>query len=142
MTGIYKPKPPKERNQYRYRGARPKKPSSRYELILNGAVRKYPDGREVCQNNAAGKREYSARVRAMVQRQGYKCCLSEVIPDCPVSLSVLEATFEHTDLRGLGGATRDDRIVDEFGNEMNGAAHWICNSQKGSRREMRGEKQA
>jgi hypothetical protein len=39
---------------------KPKGPSLRYELILNGAVRKYPDGREVCEPNAQGTREYAS----------------------------------------------------------------------------------
>jgi hypothetical protein len=64
----------------------------------------------------------------MCQRQGFKCCL------CHEHLVASAATFEHFDLRGLGGATRDDRIVDENCNEMNGAAHWDCNSAKGSKR--------
>jgi hypothetical protein len=38
-----------------------KGPSLRYELICNGAVRKYPDGREVCEDSLAGRREYLRR---------------------------------------------------------------------------------
>jgi hypothetical protein len=127
LVGIFKPKPPQERARYSWK-PKAKKASSRYELILDGEVRKYPDGREVCQDNSAGRREYGNRVQAMVQRQGYKCCL------CLDALSVHDATFEHTSPRGMGAAFRDDRIIDENGTEMNGAAHWNCNVEKGSKR--------
>lgn len=103
----------------------PKGPSLRYELILNGAVRRYPDGREVCQDNARGAREYARRVFLMVERQRYRCCL------CGKRLSESQATFEHQRRRGLHAAFRDDRIVDGEGNEVNGAAHWVCNVEKG-----------
>jgi len=49
-------------------------------------------------------------------------------------MSVEQATFEHSAGRGFNSSHRDDRIVDEEGNEMNGAAHWDCNGAKGSRR--------
>jgi hypothetical protein len=49
--------------------------SLRYETVMDGAVRVYFDGREVCQDNAAGWREYKRRVSVMVQRQGRRCCL-------------------------------------------------------------------
>jgi len=35
--------------------------SLRYELILDGAVRRYHDGREVCQDSKAGWLEYKRR---------------------------------------------------------------------------------
>lgn len=97
----------------------------RYELILNGAVRVYPDGREVCQDNPAGRREYARRVQVMLQRQNYRCSL------CNGRLSVARATFEHERRRGMGAAFRDDRIEDEQGNWLNTAAHWRCNSKRG-----------
>lgn len=98
--------------------------SLRYEVILGGAVRRYWDGREVCQDNAAGRREYSRRVEVMVLRQERRCCL------CNRKLALLEATFEHQRRRGMGAAFRDDRI-EKDGLEWNGAAHWICNGLKG-----------
>lgn len=49
------------------------------------------------------------------------------------------ATFEHTNGgkgggKGMGGSRTDDRIEDENGNWLNGASHWICNSNMGSKR--------
>lgn len=99
--------------------------SLRYEIILNGAVRRYPDGREVCQENSAGYREYTRRLEKMLQRQNHRCCL------CKKRLSRNDATFEHQRRRGMGSAFRNDAISDAEGNPINGAAHWICNSEKG-----------
>lgn len=104
---------------------KPKLPSLRYEIILNGAAIRYLDGREVCQPNALGDRLYTKRVRDMVQRQNYRCCL------CSELLNAADATFEHQRRRGMHAAFRDDRIVDQEGNWVNAAAHWICNSEKG-----------
>jgi hypothetical protein len=98
--------------------------SQHYEIILDGAVRRYRDGREVCQENAAGYREYARRVELMVQRQNHRCCL------CNRRLSLAQATFEHQRRRGMHAAFRDDRIEKE-GQPWNGAAHWVCNSEKG-----------
>jgi hypothetical protein len=100
-------------------------PSLRYRTILNGAVRVYPDGREVCQDSAAGWREYARRVELMVQRQNYRCSL------CGRRISVKSATFEHQRRRGMGAAWRDDRIEKANGEWVNSAAHWVCNSEKG-----------
>lgn len=98
--------------------------SQHYETILNGAVRRYRDGREVCQDSAAGWREYTRRVGAMVQRQNFHCCL------CRKALALTNATFEHQRRRGMGAAWRDDRITKD-GKDWNGAAHWVCNGEKG-----------
>jgi hypothetical protein len=98
--------------------------SLRYETVMDGAVRVYFDGREVCQDNAAGWREYKRRVSVMVQRQGRRCCL------CNRPLALGNATFEHQRRRGMGAAWRDDRI-ERDGQDWNGAAHWVCNSEKG-----------
>lgn len=108
-------------------------PSLRYELILDGAVRKYPDGREVCQNTKKGWQEYKTRVTRMVVRQDCLCCLCSKYFDLEGLKGVTRATFEHTDLRGMGGAKRDDRIEID-GKPINGAAHLQCNSAKGSKR--------
>jgi len=103
----------------------------RFELIQGGAVRVYkdasfPDGkREVCQDNAAGRRIYQGRVGEMVQRQNFRCSL------CGGRLTLAAATFEHSRRRGAGGSRRDDRVRDESGEWLNSAAHWICNSKRG-----------
>lgn len=99
--------------------------SLRYETILNGAVRVYPDGREVCVNSKDGWLEYNRRVKLMLQRQGGRCSL------CGRPLALLNATFEHQRRRGMGAAWRQDAIVDADGNWINGAAHWVCNGEKG-----------
>jgi hypothetical protein len=98
--------------------------SLRYSTILNGAVRVYPDGREVCVDSKAGWIEYSRRVKVMLQRQGHRCCL------CRKPLALGNATFEHQRRRGMGAAWRDDRITKD-GEDWNGAAHWVCNGEKG-----------
>lgn len=112
---------PIPRSAYRWQ---PKpKPANvlRFELILDGAVRKYPNGREVCQDTFAGRREYLRRLGLMLARQRNRCCL------CPDRIySVADATFEHQRRRGMGAGFRDDRVQDENGKEINGAAHWIC----------------
>jgi hypothetical protein len=98
--------------------------SLRYTTILNGAVRVYPDGREVCTDTPQGWREYKRRVEVMVIRQGHRCRL------CHRRLSLANATFEHQRRRGMGAAWREDRISKD-GQDWNGAAHWVCNSEKG-----------
>lgn len=98
--------------------------SLRYATILDGAVRVYPGGREVCQDSPAGWREYQRRVKAMLERQEGRCCL------CGRRLALNHATFEHQRRRGIGAAWRDDRITKD-GRDWNGAAHWVCNSEKG-----------
>jgi hypothetical protein len=60
----------------------------------------------------------------MLQRQNFRCCL------CNRRLSLANATFEHQRRRGMGAAWRDDRLETAEG-KLNGAAHWICNSEKG-----------
>lgn len=92
--------------------------SLRYELIQPGVIR-YPDGREVCLDTAEGWREYRKRVEFMWRRQDRRCCL------CGKRLALQDATFEHQRRRGMAAAFRDDRI------ERNGAAHWICNRERG-----------
>ena len=107
--------------------AKPEK-SLRYTTILNGAVRVYKNGnsvREVCQDNPAGRREYSRRLQVMVQRQNFRCAL------CRGHLTLATATFHHDPKRKMGAAFRDDRITDEKGEYQHAAAHWVCNSQKG-----------
>ena len=104
---------------------------SAFTLILGGAVRKYLDGREVCTKTPKGRAEYARRRLAMAQRQHWICCICQ---DPRRRMRLEEVTFEHENGRGMGGSWRDDRIEDEDGKPMNGAAHLFCNSKKGSKR--------
>jgi hypothetical protein len=90
----------------------------------------YRDGREVLNaHTVKGVTEYRRRVAVMWTRQNGNCCL------CLKPLRLIDATFDHTVPRGMGGGTRDDRI-EINGRAINGAAHWLCNSEKGSRRDV------
>lgn len=97
----------------------------------------YPNGREVCftvgsvKQSLKGRKEYRRRIRAMWERQNGICCLFGIAPDCPGSLALEEATFEHEAGRSAG--RRDDRIEVD-GKCINGAAHLRCNNWKGSGR--------
>jgi len=124
-----RPRPiPRSRRPYRYR-PRPKPVNVlRWTISEDGALCIMPDGREICQDNPAGRALYNSRVEAMVQRQNFRCSL------CPKRLTLSEATFEHSAGRGNGGAHRDDRISDEKGEWLNSACHWFCNRKKGSKR--------
>lgn len=124
---MIKRRKPIKRSWLRKKPKKARKSSLKWELILDGAVRKYPDGREVCQSNEKGADEYYRRIGQMADRQGNLCCL------CDGSLRYGITTFEHTDGRGMGGGHRDDRIEID-GRAVNGAAHWHCNVAKGSKR--------
>lgn len=121
---------PIQRQPYRWT-PEPKGPSLRFDLILEGAVRAYKDAvgkvlREVCQDSPAGHKEYTRRLDIMLTRQHWQCCL------CTDRIRTRsDATFEHQRRRGMGAAFRDDRIYNERGEWMNGAAHWVCNGEKG-----------
>lgn len=91
----------------------------------------YRDGREKCQNNAAGDKLYKERTLQMAQRQENICCICKD-PSDPMTAE--NVTFEHEDGRGAGGGRRNDAIVDKSGKWINGAAHFWCNVKKGSRR--------
>jgi hypothetical protein len=92
------------------------------------AVKTYPDGREVCQGNAAGKREYDARrVELWMRQDGLDAITGEWV-------DVNVAEFDHQAGRGSNGGHRDDRIVDENGNWMNAMLSHKSNSLKGSTR--------
>ena len=99
--------------------------SLRYTTSPDGAYRIYPDGREVCQPNAAGWREYKRRVELMVIRQNFRCSL------CNRRLTLANATFEHHRRRGMSGSFRQDKISDDQGNWINSASHWLCNTERG-----------
>ena len=98
--------------------------SLRYQTSLDGSYRIYPDGREVCVDSVPGWKEYRRRVKVMLLRQDGRCAL------CGRPLALGNATFEHQRRRGMGAAWRDDRITKD-GADWNGAAHWVCNSEKG-----------
>jgi hypothetical protein len=87
------------------------------------AVKTYGE-REVCQGNAAGKREYKARTERMQKRQGGHCALCQWY---------LGLEFDHQSGRGSGAGHRDDRIVVD-GHWHNAALCRSCNSEKGSKR--------
>lgn len=91
------------------------------------AIRVYDDGREVCNlKTVEGKRIYVNRIERMAERQCWLCCI------CGKPMTFGEMTFEHSDLRGMGGARRNDRIWTPNGRPINGAAHGWCNARKGS----------
>ena len=117
---------PIPKSDYHWKRAPKKENILYFTLICDGAVRKYRDGREVCQDSPAGYAEYNRRLDIMLTRQQWLCCL------CPDKIrSRSDATFEHQRRRGMGAAFRDDRIYNERGESMNGAAHWVCNVEKG-----------
>jgi len=91
-------------------------------------VKRYPDGREVCDRSKAGRVEYARRREAMRLRQN-ECC-----GYCGKHITAEEATFEHCAGRGMNGSRRDDRILDSNGQPMNLAVCQPCNSAKGSKR--------
>jgi hypothetical protein len=71
--------------------------SLRYDVIMDGAVRVYrSDGREVCQDNAAGWREYKRRVKVMWLRQGGRCC------DCGRTVGLGECHFRTSEAQRNG----------------------------------------
>ena len=82
----------------------------------------YPDGREVCQNTAAGRALYRFRRRIAWYLQNGICAI------CHEPVSMVQATTDHIKPRKMGGSERDDR------QENLAAVHWWCNSKKGSQR--------
>ena len=98
------------------------------------AVKTYRDGREVCNLNCkAGHDEYDRRKRIMYDRQKGLCAL------CGLRLDKKWMQFDHEVPRGMGGAFRDDRLEIEVDGKMeprNHVVHPLCNSEKGSRRNV------
>lgn len=96
------------------------------------------DGREICDLlTKAGRDEYMSRKVKMHTRQNGICCLYGHAPGCPGRLSKYDMMFEHEEGRTAGH--RDDRIERlnrETGKmeRINGVAHPVCNSWKGSRK--------
>lgn len=91
------------------------------------AIKVYRDFREVCHSNAAGRREYKARTRAMAERQNHGCAI------CSGHIDLYDITFDHQDGRGLSGGHRDDRIEID-GKWYNASLCADCNGDKGSKR--------
>jgi hypothetical protein len=96
---------------------------------MKGVIR-YPDGREKCDNTAAGRREYKHRTEEMRVRQQGRCSLG-ISPLCWIAIAPGKGTFEHTVPKSAGRV--DDRIVDDAGNWLNSCACGPCNVEKGSR---------
>lgn len=99
----------------------------KYFIAEPEAVTVFPDGRERCNKNAAGKREYLARTIEMWERQHSNCAI------CGHSMELRFAQFDHQAGRGHGGGCRDDRTIVN-GQWNNAAVHGICNARKGSKR--------
>jgi hypothetical protein len=97
------------------------------------AVKVTRDGREICQENAAGKAEYKARTLRMAERQNWICGVTM----CGKPMSEATVSFEHVDKRG--GGRRNDTILLYLNARgelaQNKAVHMACNFELGSRRE-------
>jgi 5-methylcytosine-specific restriction endonuclease McrA len=89
---------------------------------MKPAVKIFPDGREVCQDSAAGKREYYRRADEVWERYG-KCCWL-----CGKSLDRGAMAVDHIRPKGTNSAWRDDRAFNIA------PACYPCNSRRGSRR--------
>jgi len=100
---------------------------AKYYVPEPESIHTYPDGRQVCSDTAAGKREYKARTVEMWERQEGLCAI------CGLWIELRLATFEHQDGRGNGGGFRDDRTTID-GEWHNAAVHGHCNTEKGSKR--------
>ena len=112
------------------RGERYQKPKVRVDVAGHGVIYK-ADGREVCDKSSAGKKEYNRRKELMWRRQHGMCGL-KISSRCPVFIPLEQATFEHQDGRGMGGAKRDDRTEID-GKPYNMVACIHCNFLKGSK---------
>jgi hypothetical protein len=82
--------------------------------------KRHKDGREVCLNTPAGRKEYRRRVLAVWDRDKGICGW------CLLPVSDEETTGDHIKCRGAGGATRDDRETNLR------PAHCHCNGERGS----------
>ena len=106
--------------------AKPPKSLPKYPVV--DGVMTMPDGREICQDDAAGQREYARRREIMAERQLNRCAMCREW--------MLEPTFDHERSRNAG--QRDDRIWKDADSpedrQRNAALCYPCNSKKGSRR--------
>lgn len=112
------------------RGESYRKPKPRRDEAGHGVLYR-ADGREICDKTSAGKAEYNRRKEVMWKRQHGLCGL-KISSRCPVFITLEQATFEHQDGRGMGGAKRDDRCEID-GKPYNLVACYWCNIEKGSR---------
>lgn len=103
---------------------RKKKRTRVYRIVDN--TYEVIEGREICLETAAGRREYRHRRELMAARQKMLC------PLCGKTLIGWHYTTDHE--AGRGGGRRDDRTAFPDGQWMNAAVHGHCNTQKGSRR--------
>lgn len=78
------------------------------------------DGREVCGKSGADRAEYKRRRERAWDRDRGICVLGERF------VSLDEATTEHIETRGLGGAKHDDRLPNLA------VSHWFGNNARGS----------
>jgi len=98
------------------------------------AVETFADGREVCANTVAGRREYRKRLTQMWERQEGICrWCADPMPSVEALAGFDSVTFDHDFGRGSGGSRRDDRIEVD-GVPQNAAVHWRCNADKASSR--------
>jgi hypothetical protein len=81
---------------------------------------KLRNGREICTDDQAGRREYRRRRELAWDRDRGICILCEQ----PVSLE--QATTEHIQTKGMGGSKHDDRL------ENLAVSHWFGNNARGS----------
>jgi len=102
--------------------------SKRYFVPEPESIHTYPDGRQVCQDNAAGKREYKARTTEMWLRQDGICPITGKWVDQN------RAQFDHEAGRGSNGGHRDDRTRNDKGEWQNAAVSHEGNTIKGSQR--------
>lgn len=93
------------------------KPKQRKRLHMAFRV---VQGREVCSQSKGGREEYRRRREMAWDRDRGICILCEQ----PVSLE--EATTEHIQTKGMGGAKRDDRL------DNLAVSHWFGNNSRGS----------
>ena len=95
-------------------------------MVMDGGIYRTAEGRERCDlKKARGQRIYKERTETMRLRQGERCCI------CAQFLGAYDSTFDHQNGRGAG--KRDDRIEVD-GKRINGAAHYRCNMERGSKR--------
>ena len=98
---------------------------AKYFVAKPAAVHVTRDGREICSEHAAGKREYRKRTEFMSLRQRHLCAICGKF--------MVDPTFDHEAGRGFGGGFRDDSLFHADGTWRNAAVHFLCNGQKGSR---------
>lgn len=98
---------------------------------MNPAFETMPDGREICLDTPAGKKEYRCRTLECRRRQGELCRW------CGFWMAEEQTTLDHDNRRG--GGRRDDRIVIiVLGKRVrhNAAVHMLCNGERGSQKRL------